>query len=126
MQSSKQVLERTPQIPYSVGAQPPPSDHLEIDMHDRRGSSPPNTETMTREILSRSRRIETRLTSLLVAMGFDTEAQRPDFFEETSVLQIPSQHSSLKECLAAIPDGWSKPVTIKIGSDKLLVLELNT
>ena len=65
-----------------------------------------------REMLSRTRRIETRLTQTMVALGIDTQAQQPTFEERPNacgLLSIPSLHTSIKQIMAALPakwDGW--------------------
>lgn len=64
------------------------------------------TDPHTREILERARRIETRLTQLLIASGIDAQQQRPVFDAKRARLTVPSPHSSLKEMLDNIPDGW--------------------
>ena len=63
---------------------------------------------MTREILDRLVRTETRLTKYMEAQGFDTKVQRPrwDKHASTFAVFIPSEAVSLKEILAVIPDKY--------------------
>ena len=69
------------------------------------------------EILQRSRRIETRLTSLIVAMGYDTEAQRPTY--ENGRVQLPSPHTSIQQVIDSIPENSVGSVRVYIG-DRLV------
>lgn len=73
----------------------------------------------TDELLARTRRIETRLTQLLIAAGIDTQVQRPVFDAQQGRLRVPSIHSSLKEITASIPEGWTSPVELIIGGTRL-------
>jgi len=77
----------------------------------------------TQEILSRSRRIETRLTQLMIRLGVDTTAQKPEFDPVTSSVRVPSVHSSLHELLDSVPKEWKKPVRVCIGDDLLVVVQ---
>lgn len=65
------------------------------------------------EVLDRTRRIETRLTRLIQAMGFDPGSQKPQYDEAEGVLHVPSRHVSLQECLTAIPADRAVKVQIK-------------
>lgn len=67
------------------------------------------------ETLQRVRRIESRLTQMMVAMGLKTPAQKPSF--QRGVLEVPSRHSSLNECVGSIPSDWIGPVKIVIGGE---------
>ena len=54
------------------------------------------------EVLSRVRRIETRVTQLLIAQGIDTEKQRPVFVKqpgEHATVVIPSPHMDIVRAL---------------------------
>lgn len=77
------------------------------------------------ELLSRTRRIETRLTQLMIGLGIETQAQRPLFSEDSSGhgrLIVPSRHSPLKEILDSIPDDWHGPVRVFVGADPVLTI----
>lgn len=63
------------------------------------GARPPAT---IEEIGDRVRRIETRITSYLASIGFETKTQRPVWCEDGSV-SIPSMDCSIKDILATIP-----------------------
>lgn len=87
------------------------------DMHDRGRNNDPMTE-----VLQRMRRLETRVTTALIALGFDTQAQKPTFDRRRGRLQLPSPHSSLLECTKAIPSDWSGAVEVFVGSDRVTTL----
>lgn len=59
------------------------------------------------EMLNRMRRIETKMTQLLVLAGAPTEAQKPVVTygpaAEGGKIILPSPHSSVREALDAIP-----------------------
>lgn len=71
------------------------------------------------EILARSRRIETRLTSLLVAQGIDTPTQKPKFEMGTlnASVELPSPHTSIGAVVACIPNTCHETVAIYVGDD---------
>lgn len=71
------------------------------------------------EILQRARRIETRLTGLIVAMGYDTESQRPTLVDGR--VQLPSRHTSMQQVIDIIPDDSVGPVEVYIG-DRLIAM----
>ncbi len=81
----------------------------------------------TTEELQRLRRIETRITQFMVAMGVDVVgAQKPQFkqinnaFGARGVVIAPSMHTSMKELLDCIPKTWGDaPVDIMLG-DQLI------
>lgn len=112
-------LETEPGVPYGEAAQPPTSD-LEIEMGDdhRRGRA----NNPMREIQARTKRIETRLTQTMIALGIPTQAQTPEFDAAESRLFVPSPHTSLRECTNALPEGWNRPVEVVIGDDVLMVI----
>lgn len=90
-------------------------------MHQNRRQ--PTDSQAIQETLSRARRIETRVTQMLLAMGCDTEAQKPHWDPTTGVLHLPSPHTALKECLAAIPKSWTGAVKLSIGNELVGVLD---
>ena len=67
------------------------------------------------EILSRARRIETRLTQLCLHVGVETQAQKPEFCVTTGEMRLRSLHCPVQEIIAAIPEGWTSPVKLIIG-----------
>lgn len=89
-------------------------------MNDRvRKRASPEVET-----LQRVRRIETRLTSLLIANGIGTEARSPVFeagpLGKPPKLYLPSPHSSTKEVLSAIPDEFrGVSIQLYVGDTKM-------
>lgn len=78
---------------------------------------------MDKELVQRVRRIETRLTQLMTAMGVPTSAQKPAFNKkpgEHPILLLPSPHSSLKEIADAIPDQHRGEHTqVWLGADRV-------
>ena len=70
----------------------------------------PSPETFRRETSDRLRRIETRLTRFMESQGFDTEVRRPAF--KDGHLDIPTDATSLRDILAAVPDGWDGGVVV--------------
>ena len=72
------------------------------------------------EDTKRLRRIETRVTQLAIALGIPTRAQKPAFDPEKASVVVPSMHSSLQEILDSIPEGWHRPVTVRIGGRNVL------
>ncbi len=48
--------------------------------------------------------METRLTKFMEWSGFDTEVRRPEF--QPGRLDIPTDATSLRDCLAALPPDW--------------------
>lgn len=84
------------------------------------------TDTITKEILSRTRRIETRLTQFMIAQGVDTFSQKAAFApsQDSNVGHIaaPSGHCSIKELLDSVPEGWHGRVDVFVGGDRLTTL----
>lgn len=77
------------------------------------------------ETLSRVRRIETRVTQLLIAAGVGTQSQKPSFAIlglEGARLTLPSRHSSMKEILDNIPETWDGPVGVFVGTDRIATI----
>ena len=78
------------------------------------------------EVLSRTRRIETRLTQLMLAMGVDTQAQKPIFMraepETNARVVIPSRHTSMKEVLDTVPKSCDGPVELFVGDKHVATL----
>jgi hypothetical protein len=85
------------------------------------------TDKRDDEVLKRTRRIETRLTQFMIAMGVTTEHQKPTF-DAGSVgagcgkLTLPSPHTSVREMLDAIPETFDHPVEIFVGDQLLAVI----
>lgn len=76
-----------------------------------------------KEILARTRRTETRVTQIAVALGVTTQAQRPEFNPIKSRVVVPSVHSSLREILDSIPKDWKNPVEVYIGDELLTTVQ---
>jgi hypothetical protein len=65
-----------------------------------------------RELLDRTRRIETRLTKFMEANGFDTQVQRPQW--ANGIIHAPTSSVAIKDCLAVIPTDWDRKDTITV------------
>lgn len=79
------------------------------------------------EAVSRLKRIETRLTQLMIAQGVTTEHKKPEFDvgrlgTDAARLTVHSRHTPLSEIVAAIPEVWTGPVEIMIGDDRIATL----
>jgi hypothetical protein len=79
------------------------------------------------ETLTRTRRIETRLTALMIGLGIDTQAQKPEFVkprgeDDRAIVKLPSPHSSLREILACVPTGWAGAFDVLVGGDHVATL----
>ena len=60
------------------------------------------------EILSRSKRIETKVSKLMERLGFADEAgERPSW--ENGSVKVPTAEASLKAILDMIPSSWTDP-----------------
>ena len=70
------------------------------------------SEEQLKEVYDRVRRVETRLTSFFHFMGFDTTAGKPVWIEKTGTIIVPTDASSLKEILAAIPTHWDRDAEV--------------
>jgi hypothetical protein len=65
-----------------------------------------------KEVVDRTRRIETRLTKYLEAQGFETQAQRPLWKDGT--VHVPSPACSIKDILAVVPNEWDREAEIEV------------
>ena len=75
----------------------------------------------TKEMLDRLRRIETRLTRYMEAQGFDTEVRRPEWLD--GFMELPTDATSLRDCLAAIPEAWQGTVTLTVKGRTVAILQ---
>lgn len=104
---------RAPPV-YLDAAQPPtskPEDEMADGHRGRRTTDP------QQEILERARRIETRVTRMMHALGVPSESQKAKFDESAGTLLVTSPHASLRECLLAIPETVEGTVDVYVGSD---------
>lgn len=89
---------------------------------------PQSEGQMIKETFDRTKRIETRLTSALIALGVTTHSQRPRFFPETpdtsAMIVIPSKHCSMKDIIDSIPETCHGTVGVFVGSDKIAEIEI--
>ena len=72
--------------------------------HSTMAKPPQNEAEFRRETSDRLRRLETRLTRYMEWAGFDTEVRRP-VFRDPERLDIPTDATSIRDCLATIPKG---------------------
>lgn len=72
------------------------------------------------ETLQRVRRIETRITQTMIALGIPTDAQKPIFNEGSLIL--PSIHCSMKEIVDSIPGNWHGPVGVFVGTGRVATI----
>jgi len=61
------------------------------------------SETQLKEVVDRTRRIETRLTKFMVAQGFETGARKPVWSEGDHSIVVPNASTSLADCIEAFP-----------------------
>ncbi len=73
-----------------------------------------------REILDRTRRIETRLTKYISDQGGELSTQQPVWRDGT--VHVPSPRCGLQEILAAVPANWEGDVSIYCNSRYLVTL----
>lgn len=85
-------------------------------------ASRPTTSRPDVETLQRVRRIETRLTTLSIAMGVHTDTQKPIFNADARSLVVPSIHCSLKEIIDSLPQGWHEPVKVFVGASEVATI----
>lgn len=82
-------------------------------------------ESPTDEILHRARRIETRVTQVLNAIGVPTRATPPKFSISagSAQLHVASPHISLKEILDNIPVSWEGPVGVFVVGELIATID---
>lgn len=73
-----------------------------------------------KEILARSRRIETRLTSLCNHHNVPSGAQKPEY--DRGGLRIHSAHTSVKELLDSIPDECEGSCRVYLGDQLVMTI----
>ncbi len=80
------------------------------------------------EVLDRTRRIETRLTQLMIALGVNSgRSQKPTWGDAApgrhGSVTVPSPHSTLREILDEIPPLKSgMPIDIYLGDERIAVI----
>jgi hypothetical protein len=97
--------------------------------HAPRGRDKHQTDSEAiHEVASRTKRIETRLTGLLMHLGIDTPAQRPQFVASSAGLpprvNAPSRRSSLQEIVDSIPETCHGTVEVFVGSDRIASIDV--
>lgn len=91
-------------------------------------------KTPEQESLERLRRIETRITTLAIGLGVDMNTQKPVFdpgmqddltdAKRPASIELPSINSSMKEIMKVVPNGWTGPIRLVIGTDLIGQIEL--
>ena len=76
------------------------------------------------ETLDRTRRIESRLTSLINKMGFISPGKKPVWEERDLTVTLQSKETALDEVLGVIPDHVTDDVAIMFAGKTLCVLSL--
>lgn len=76
-------------------------------------------ESAEEETLSRVKRIETRLTQLMIGLGIDTRSQKPQFNANDYSVVVPSIHSSIKEILDSLPESCHHEVEVYLGDSRI-------
>ena len=79
-------------------------------------------ESVEEETLSRVKRIETRLTQLMIGLGIDTRSQKPQFDANLTVIKLPSPHSSIKEILDSVPESCHDEVQVFLGNSRICLV----
>ena len=67
---------------------------------------------MIKETLDRTRRIETRLTKFVLAMGMDAGSEKPRWWNGKVI--VPSRQCSICDICAAIPINWASDSDIEV------------
>lgn len=78
-----------------------------------------------KEIVARSRRIETRLTRYLEAQGLDTGIQRPYWHPDGSII-LSSPANSLETLVRLVPRAWPahRPIPVVMGDGSGLLCQI--
>lgn len=76
------------------------------------------------EILDRSRRIESRLTSFILKSGFSTKATRPEWNAADVSVTVPSKEVALDEVLCAIPGHITDDVAVVFAGKTICIISL--
>lgn len=79
------------------------------------------------ETLERVRRIETRITTMALALGVAMPTQKPKFDKqpgEHATLDLPSIDTTIKAIRAALPDGFTGRVILRIGGEAILTMDV--
>ena len=83
---------------------------------------------MLDEIVSRARRIETRLTSYLISVGAHTSSEHnaPAWVSngDEGYIALSAVDVPLAACLRAIPEGYTNEVNVIFGNEIIAVLNV--
>jgi hypothetical protein len=86
--------------------------------------SPKSDAPAISEILDRSRRIESRLTSLINKLGFISPGKKPVWNGSDLSVTLQSKETALDDILGVIPDRVIDDVAIVFAGKTLCVLSL--
>jgi hypothetical protein len=75
-----------------------------------------------KEIVDRTRRIETRLTKIGRAMGIDVGGGQPTWDDEHRRVVLPTPNCSVESMLKIIPPGVAEDVDVYVHSEYLFSL----
>ena len=84
-----------------------------------------NNDTAIEEILDRSRRIESRLTSFIAKSGFSTGGKRPEWDRIDETIVVPSREIALIEVINAIPSRITKDVPVIFAGRTICTINVN-
>jgi hypothetical protein len=73
-------------------------------------------ETQVREVVERTRRIETRLTKYMEDRGFETKIKRPSWRNSCQV-HVSSPSVSIADILATVPENWDREEEVLVYHD---------
>ena len=84
-----------------------------------------NTDMALEEILDRSRRIESRLTSFIAKSGFSTGGKRPEWNRDDETIIVPSREIALIEVINAVPFHVTKAVPVIFAGHTICTINVN-
>ena len=70
------------------------------------------SDKQVKELLDRTRRIETRLTGGLQFLGYETGSERPVF--NNGIITIPTPATALRDIMAVVPADWPVEQEIEV------------
>lgn len=92
------------------------------DNHRRGGRA-----SIEQQTLDRVKRIETRITTMALALGVNMPMQKPTFDKqpgEHATLDLPSINTTVKSIRAALPNGFTGRVILRIGGEMILTMDV--
>lgn len=80
------------------------------------------SDPLSKEILDRCRRIETRLTRWLESQGVETRSMRPVW--RRGVIHVHSIDTSLRDMLSVVPADWDRQQAVLVYLHEHMVMEM--